>query len=243
MENIALVDLFLEGLDTILENVFTPLYGITAFVALWRYRRYYDTALKFLPIIFFYTFLSETLGLLIRDYGFNLLINDIYTGNNSLPANIYHIVFYLFFFSVYYYFLDRPRDKKVVVAWIIIFVFASLYNIYKESFLTLSQVYAYVAGGLGIICCCILYFIQNKRLTGKWCNKRDLLSWISLGLLAFYIVYIPIKIMKHYWALIGEYGDPWSRRIHLSVLIFMYICFILGFVKMDRILLKRKSTV
>ncbi len=243
MESIALVDSLLWGLDIFLENAFVPLYGITAFVALWRYRKYYDTALKFLPIIFFYTFLSETLGLLIRDYGFNLLINDIYTGNNSLIANIYHIVFYLFFFSVFYYFLDRRRDKKLVVAWIVIFVFASLYNIYKESFLMLSQVYAYVAGGLGIVCCCVLYFMQNKRLKGKWCIRRDLLSWISLGLLVFYVVYIPIKIMKQYWVLVGEFGSPWSRRIHLSVLIFMYVCFILGFVKMDRILSKRKSTI
>jgi len=242
MASIPLFDLFLRGLDTILENTYTPLYGITAFVALWRYRSYYDTALKFLPIIFFYTFLSEFLGLLIRDYGFNLLNNEFYAGNNSLSANIYHIVFYLFFFSIYYFFLERRRDKKIVVAWIVIFVIASLYNIYKDSFLTLGQVYAYVAGGIGIIFCCALYFIQNKILKGKWCIKRDLLSWISLGLLVFYVVYIPIKIMKHYWALIGEFSNPWSRRIHLSVLIFMYVCFIIGFVKMDRNLLKRKST-
>lgn len=243
MNSIALVDSLLGGLDTFLENAFVPLYGITAFVALWRYRKYYDTALKFLPIIFFYTFLSETLGLLIRDYGFNLLIDDLYTGNNSLTANIYHIVFYLFFFSVYYFFLESRRDKKVVVAWIIFFVIVSLFNIYKESFLTFSQVYAYVAGGLGIICCCVLYFMQNKRLKSKWCIKKDLLSWISLGLLVFYIVYIPIKIMKQYWVLIGEDSDPWSKRIHLAVIIFMYVCFILGLVKMDRILLKHKRVI
>ena len=243
MDSLTLINTVLRGLDTLLENTYIPLYGITAFVALWRYRLYYDTALKFLPIILFYTFLTELLGLIIRDYDINLFINEFYSNNNSLIYNIYHIVFYLFFFSVFYFVLEREKDKKIVKVWVLLFVITSIFNAYEASFLTVSQVYAYVAGGLGIICCAALYFFQNYRLKSKWCIKKDLLSWISLGLLVFYIVYIPIKIMKHYWVLIGEYSNPWSRRIHLSVLIFMYVYFILGFVKMDRKLLKQKSTV
>lgn len=242
MDSLTLINTVLRGLDTLLENTYIPLYGITAFVALWRYRLYYDTALKFLPIILFYTFLTELLGLIIRDYDINLFINEFYSNNNSLIYNIYHIVFYLFFFSVFYFVLEREKDKKIVKVWVLLFVITSIFNAYEASFLTVSQVYAYVAGGLGIICCAALYFFHNYRLKSKWCIKKDPLSWISLGLLVFYVVYIPIKIMKHYWVLIGEYSNPWSRRIHLSVLIFMYVCFILGFVKMDRNLLKRKNT-
>ncbi|MDH3698217.1 MAG: hypothetical protein OEQ81_06105 [Flavobacteriaceae bacterium] len=241
MEIIALVNPLLRGLDTFLENAYTPLYGVTAFIALWRYRRYFDTALKFIPILFFYTFLTELLGLLIRDFDINLFINEFYSNNNFLIYNIYHIIFYLFFFCIYYFYLERQRDKNIVLAWGVIFLLANLYNLNVASFATISQIYAYVVGGLGIICCAALYFFQNYRLKSKWCIKKDLLSWISLGLLVFYVVYIPIKIMKHYWVLIGEYSNPWSRRIHLSVLIFMYVCFILGFVKMDRNLLKRKT--
>ena len=227
-------------LDKVLEGAFTPLYAVTFLIALWRYRRYYDTALKYLPILLFYTFLSELLGMIIRDTDIDLFVNELYANNNMLIFNIYYIISFLFFLVIYYLYLTRPRHKKTVLILIIIFAVTALVNAFYQSFLMITQVYTYVAGGLGMIICTALYFIENKTDRNQWFQQKDLLSWISLGMFIFYLVYTPIKILKQYWLMIGEYYPLWSRRLHLIVLIFMYVSFIMGFIKMDRITLKRR---
>ena len=231
----------LSILDRMLEGAFTPLYALTLLIALWRYRRYYDTALKYFPILLFYTFLTELLGIIIRDsVNINLFLNEFYANNNFVIFNIYYIISFSFFLAIYYLYLNRPSHRKIVVGLMIFFSVTALVNSIYESFLTISQVYAYVAGGISMIACTSLYFIENKTDRKRWFNPRDLLSWISLGMLAFYLVYTPIKILKQYWLMIGEYHQPWSRRVHLTVLVFMYVSFIIGFLKMDRLTLKRR---
>ena len=231
----------LSILDKVLEGAFIPLYAITLLIALWRYRRYYDTALKYFPILLFYTFLSELLGGIIRDSeNMNLFLNEFYANNNFVIFNIYYIVSFTFFLSIYYLYLKRPRHKKIVLVFVVLFLATAVANALDESFLTVSQVYTYVAGGISMVVCTALYFIENKTDRNSWFNSRDLLSWISLGMLVFYLVYTPIKILKQYWLMIGDYHQPWSRRLHLSVLVFMYVCFILGFIKMDRLNLKHR---
>jgi len=226
--------------DGFLEVTFVPLYAITFLIALWRYPKYYDTALKYFPILLFYTFLTELLGMIIRYTDIDLFVNEYYANNNLLIFNIYYIVSFLFFFVVYHIYLSRPQHKTVTLILIIFFAVTAIINAVTESFLFAGQVYTYVAGGLGTLVCTSLYLIENKKERQHWLVQRDLLSWISLGMLIFFLVYTPIKIIKQYWYMIGETEHPLSRRIHLSVLIFMYVCFILGFLKMDRFTLKRK---
>ena len=231
----------LSILDTVLEGAFTPLYAVTLLIALWRYRRYYDTALKYFPILLFYTFLSELLGMIIKySENMNLFLNEFYANNNFVIYNIYYIISFLFFLGIYYLYLKRRVHKRIIVVLIAVFVVTAIINAIYESFLTISQVYTYVAGAIGMIVGTALYFIENKIDRKNWFISRDLLSWISLGLLVFFLVYTPIKILKQYWLMIGEYHNPWSRRLHLAVLVFMYVSISIGFIKMDRLTLKSR---
>lgn len=232
----------LSILDKVLEGAFTPLYAVTLLIALWRYRRYYDTALKYLPILLFYTFLSELLGMIIKySDNMNLFLNEFYVNNNFVIYNLYYIISFLFFLVIYYIYLKRKVHKQILVFFIAIFIVTALINATYESFLTVSQVYTYVVGAIGMIVCTALYFIENKVDRKSWFISRDLLSWISLGLFVFFLIYTPIKILKQYWLMIGEYPPIWSRRLHLSVLVFMYVSISLGFIKMDRLTLKRRT--
>lgn len=232
----------LSILDRFLEGAFTPLYAITLLIALWRYRRYYDTALKYLPILLFYTFLSELLGMIIRDSeNMNLFLNEFYANNNFVIFNIYYIISFLFFLVIYYIYLKRPAHKKIILFLIAVFILTAVINAIYESFLTISQVYTYVAGAIGMLVCTALYFIENKADRKSWFHSRDLLSWISLGIFVFFLIYTPIKVLKQYWLMIGEYHQPWSRRLHLSALVFMYMSISIGFLKMDRLTLKKRT--
>lgn len=231
----------LSLLDNFLEGAFTPLYLLTLLIALWRYPRYYDTALKYLPVLLFYTFLTELLGVIIKyTDDMNLFINAFYVNNNFVIYNIYYIISFGFFLVIYYLFLSRPLHKRIALFLLVFFVITAVINAVLESFWTISQVYTYVAGGTSIVICTVLYFIENVKDRSKWVVPGDLLSWISIGMLSFYLIYTPIKILKQYWLLIGEYNQPWSRRLHLLVLVFMYVCIIIGLVKMDRQYLLRK---
>ena len=231
----------LSILDQFLEGAFVPLYAITLIVALWRYQRYFDTALKYLPILLFYAFLSELLGMIIRDSeNMNLFLNEFYVNNNFVIFNIYYIISFGFFLVIYYLYLKRPFHKRIMLVLGIIFTGTAITNAIYESFLTISQVYTYTVGAISMIICTGLYFIENKTQRNTWFNPRDLLSWISLGMFVFFLVYTPIKILKQYWLMLGEYHQPWSRRLHLSALVFMYVSFSIGFIKMDRLTLRRR---
>lgn len=84
------------------ENYFMLFYALTLFVSLATYRKYYDTALKYFPIIIAYTLLNEILGFLIREYDDIQIIysvNEYY--QNALIFNVFDLVFYLYFYYIY----------------------------------------------------------------------------------------------------------------------------------------------
>lgn len=227
-----------EVLQWIMDNSFMILYAITVGVAVWRYPRYYDTPLKFFPILLMYTFLNELLGEIIYDYDeVSLILGPIFY-NNWIIYNIYNIIFYLYFYYIFWSYVKDESCRKLIIAGAIIFLTTSFLNLFFQDFTYEPQIYAYVVGGLVLIICIVLYALQLHKLTGKWFVQHNLISWLSLGLLVFYCCYIPIKILRQYNAIEGIAENPLIRKIHIVLILFMNACFILGFIKMSRKALK-----
>jgi len=67
-----------EFIEFIKEDYFLIVYGITWFFSVINYKKYFDTVLKYFPILIAYTFLNELFGL----------------------QHIYHYIFSLFLFCV-----------------------------------------------------------------------------------------------------------------------------------------------
>jgi len=225
--------------DSFLDYIFVPLYAVTLVLSLFRYPKYYDTKLKYLPVLFIYTFLNELLGGVIRNYEeFSLISKEIYLDYNWLIYNLYMVVFYLYFYYIFYCYVESRREKTTIFYGGFLFLIICLINVLLDDFTKIPQVYAYVVGGLVLIYCLVIYLKKFSALNDGFRIKENILFWLSTGLLIFYIGYLPIKIIRYINIMEGLTPDPLVKRIHLSLIIISYTCFIIGFLRMKKRLAK-----
>lgn len=200
-----------------------------------RFPKYFDTPLKFFPVIICYTLITELLGFIIRTFDdYDFFFNEIYNNYNTPIYNVYNLVFFLYFFYVFRAYTETPKIRNRIEYGSIIFLGISLANPLLQDFLTQPQFYSYLFGALLLLYCVYAYFLQNRRTIGVYFQNRDLLSWIGLGMAVFYILYIPIKIMKHVALIATVEQALLVRRITLALIILMYGCYCLGLIRMHR---------
>ena len=222
-------------LDSFLEYSFIPMYGIAFVLALWKYPRYYNSRLKFFPVLIAYTLISEILGYLVRNHDdFSLFLNDLFRNYTWVIFNIYNLVFFYFFYYVFWYHLRKPWQRIYLISGMAVLGIVSIYNAQTFSFLYESQVYAYLAGGMVLIGAILMYLYEHGRTEGKFFDSGDLLSWLCLGMLVFYSGYLPIKFIRYYNSIYQINDNPITRRVHLFLILFMYAAFAVGFLKMQR---------
>ncbi|VAW10104.1 hypothetical protein MNBD_BACTEROID03-1410 [hydrothermal vent metagenome] len=208
---------------------FIPLYGIALVISLIRYRSYYDTVLKYFPIIIAYTFLSEILGYIIGNFeSFQIIYSEKRSFLNSFVYNIFDIVFFLYFYFVFWKAITNSTHREVIKYGTALFVISCLINLFFQNILILPQVYAITVGSLLLITFSIFYIRQTIAAKKSNC----LILWTSIGLLIFYSFY-PINMF------LGVYSEAFYERFHLTqfhrlLIVAMYMCFIIGFWKMKR---------
>ncbi len=222
-------------LDYFLKNSLIPMYVITLGLALFRYPKYFDSKLKYLPIIFFYTLLNEFLGYLINNYEeFSLISANTYRNNNMVIYNIYMLIFYLYFYYIFRFYIDDSKQKQNILYGAIFFLFICLINAFIDDFSRLPQVYSYLAGGIVLIYTCTLYLKKFFAIDKIFPTKENLLFWLSTGLIIFYAGYLPIKVIRYIHSIQETPTPPIVKRIHLTLIIVSYLCFVIGFIRMRR---------
>ncbi len=221
-------------LEQLLDNLFMPFYGITLLVSLYKYPKYFDTKLQYLPIIFLYTFLNELLGYLIfSNYNISLFKNSTYTKYNIAIYNIYNIIFYLYFIYIFMYYIKDSKIKKNIKHGMMVFVVVALANPLFQSFSRSSQIGTYVFGGIVLLGSIYSYLKElPKKQKNKW--SKCLLFWLASGLLIFYIGYIPIKVFRHYFNIPAALENSILRPLHIALIIVCYVCFTIGFLRMKQ---------
>lgn len=208
----------MEILDTILNDAYIPISGVSALVAILCFSAYKHTVLRYFPVILLYTFLSESLATYLLGY----------PENTVLIYNIYNLIFFLFFFYVFWSFVQQKEYKRTIIFSVSVFLLTSIINPFFQNFMLVSQLYVYIVGGLLLIVCIILYFLELLYSPKVLNVKKDLLFWISVGLLLFYVGYIPIKLIRIYFVTGSEVLMS-LRRVHLLLILIMHSCFIVGF--------------
>ena len=212
---------------------FILLYGVALLISIMRYRNFFDSILRYFPIIIGYTFLTEILGAYIRaNENFRIIFIDEHSVNNSLIFNIFDIVFFTYFFYVFWKSLKSQKHKNLVKYGSLLFVVSCLINPFLQDFILYPQTLAIVVGSSNLILCVLLYFKQLNENKIGLPNHSNLLFWVALGLLLFYIAY-PFLII------IGlSFSEVYTRfnvrQIHQFLIYLMYGCFIIGFLKMRR---------
>lgn len=212
---------------------FLPVYLIAVLVALWRYPRYFDTPMRYFPVLLMYTLATEVLGSFTLEYDeISLFVNDLFRNYNWLIFNIYMILFATYFLNVYYRVIHNRRHQQLLFWAGVFFLTVCLVNSVFQSFRYEMQLWSYLAGSTVLVLASILYLKHRRLSSGHLFSDRDLLSWVSLGLAIFYVGFFPITLIRNYNSLY-QLADPLLIRILLQGLIFaMYACIIVGFLRM-----------
>lgn len=194
--------------------------GIAALSSFVFYKKYKRTWLKIMPFFLTYTFLTEWAA----TYGYILPLN------NNLVYNVIALITFNYYLLVYYYNLNFIKFKKTVLTGIAIYIFSFIASTYFQQISQESFIFSYSIGGIFIIIAVLFYFIE-KLLTPEILNiKSDLLFWISIGFLIFYVGYIPIKITRQFYASTTDHYN-YLKCVQLILVIIMNGVFSIGFFK------------
>ncbi|SNR30854.1 hypothetical protein SAMN04488009_1122 [Maribacter sedimenticola] len=205
-------------------------YAITLFVSLASYRKYYDTVLKYFPIIIAYTFFNEVLGYLVRTYDeISFFQNVQYSNFNDVIYNIYALIFFAFFYRVYWQLIHNKRYKKYIFSFFFIFLIAYIVSTFFQNPLETNLYYALAISSWLLVICIVLYFKDKKELDEDIYQAHNLMFWVSLALFIFYSIFPVIYVIGYTQY---EIWVKYDLRSLLNVLIvIMYTLFIFGFLK------------
>lgn len=212
-------------LEYLRHNYFMVFYVITLFLALKKYPFYYNSVLKYFPIILGYTLLTELLGLLIRDYdGFQIVSSNEFPSANNLIFNIYDLVFFLYFYYVFWQTLIKTNHKNIIKYASLFYVASIIVNLFLDDVFIFPQIYASSIGSYILVGIIFLYFMENKQNLQK---NNNLLVWISIGLFIFNLFFPIIMIWGRFD--LELYKKLNLRQFHHLLIATMYICFMIGF--------------
>lgn len=199
------------------------LYVITLVVSLVFYKRYKHTPLRYFPLLLIFTIIIESIGLFITT-------TEGESANTSMYYNSYHIVAFLFYFYVFRHSIDTKSFKRAITIFAVIYILSSSVNPFYQDFLLESQLGSWLIGGIFLILSVFLFYgeVLNNDKTHE--IRHDPLFWIGTGLLFFHAGYIPIKIIRLYYAKLTGNQYLGLAILQLSVLIISYLCYNIGFI-------------
>lgn len=222
-------------LEILKSNLFLPLYAITWIFSIIRLPKYFESTLKYFPIIIGYTLFTEILGALIYNIeDFTFFSEDKYSSYTLLIYNLYDLIFFPFFYHVYWKSISSNKVKKVIKYGGILFMLAIIINSFIANPLKYELWYAYVVGALLLIFSTLAYLNCVRWKSTFSGLSTNLLVWVSIGLLIFHLGYLPITIFKnvHLELTTQDYANV--RKIHVGLIFIMYSCFLIGFMRMRR---------
>lgn len=213
------------------EHYNIPAYLVGLIISVLCYRRYFDTELKYFPLLIAYTFFNELLGYFIRyTDGFSFFSEDKYLNANDIIYNVYSLIFFGFFYYLYW---RLSKEYKHWILYCSLFALASFVvsSFFQNPFLQ-SLFYANCIGSWILLLFIILY-LKELRPNLEWAlQKHNLMFWVSLGLGVFYL-FFPIIY------LIGFLNYELWQTLHLRMvlrilIVVMYGLFIIGFIRGQR---------
>lgn len=155
---------------------------------------------------------------------------------NHWLYNIFIIVEFYFWLYVYHQVLQDKRIKKAINWFSVFFAIFILYNLLFLQGVYFFNTYTYMLGGIAILSLTALYFRQLFISDLELNLKRDVLFWISTGLLFYYLGNIPIDGMLNYLNVYNKAIVVKYFPVISSILIITkHVSLIIGFICTPRI--------
>jgi hypothetical protein len=204
--------------------------AITASIYFYKYR---NTSLKYFLYILWYITITEFLGSYASEN--NVLV---FYDENGIDYNhwLYNLLYFIFFNVVlvmYMRSIKNSDQKNIIKYFILSYIIVSLVNwVFIQSFLFEMSELPYITGSIFLIISIIFYFIQLLKSEDTKIFHKNLLFWISIGLLLFHSGTIPLSLEYNGYALI-----PGIHKLFLIIYILsplMYLIFTFGLIWSDK---------
>lgn len=215
------------------QQYYIPLYFIVWLVAVFKYRSYFDTPLKYFPVYLMYTFLTELLGYFIKYHEeFQFFSDERYNWHNVIIYNIYSVITFLFFYYIYWRVLKIAKHKKWVKYGTIIAMLSYVVSLFFQDPLHMNLYYADLLASTILLVLIGLYFKEKKDEGPLQPMKYNLMFWTSLGLVVFHLIFPYLFVIGY------EAPKIWAkyqlRQVLQVLILFMYGTFMLGFIVSKR---------
>ncbi len=214
MNNDAII-LFLRDFSSLIVELLSAIIG-TIF-----YYKYRNSVLKYFLIYLWFIVFIEYFAYIAREYF------GIY--HNAWLINTFYIISFTYLFSLYRSVVKNKRKKLMIKYSAIIYVGFSIVNVFFENYIERSQTIPFIIGSSLLILSILFYFVEILGTEKVLHVKKNLLFWISTGLLLFYAGIIPFRITINYYAgILGKHNPIYS--ILFILIIISNICYIIGFI-------------
>jgi hypothetical protein len=206
---------------------------LAALVGTIFYYKYKHTYLKYFLFLLWYIFLSEFFVGYIRDNKIDFFLHYSKTGiiYTHWVYNILDTISFLVYYYIYYKSMSSNEKyknwiKKFAIAYIVISIlnWSFIQNFFEE-----LQSYLFIIGAIFLIIAILFYFIELLKSEKILVFHKNLLFWISIGLLLYYTGNIPFAAELNGYALIP--GGIHKLFLIVNILaIIMYLLFTFGFI-------------
>ena len=179
--------------------------------------------LKYFVLLLWYIVLNEFIGLYIRLY---------HDASNAIAINIYNVINFTYILLLYKNYLVSKKSKKLVLTMLITYLISFIVNGFFENYLYQFQSIPYIIASLFIIITILLYFREILNSEKVLYTNKNLLFWIGIGLLLYFVGNIPFRILRNYYEYLTDATILFL--INFTLTIVMNTCFIIGFIWSDK---------
>lgn len=139
-------------------------------------------------------------------------------------ANIYTLVQFLFYLFWYRYLIRSAKRKLLLLAFALLFVGFAIANTVLWQDFMFTQTYSYALGTVFTIIAISLYFMEVFNNDFILNFERSVYFWFSLGVLLFFIPFLPFMIASELFDYSGDTYD----LVLVILNVVMHSCFIIG---------------
>ena len=202
---------------------------LAAIIGTFYFYKYRHTPLRYFLYLLWYITITEFTGSYASKNNVLVFFDENGIDYNYWLYNLLYIVFFIVILVIYLRSIKNSGQKKIIKYFILIYILISIINwSFIQSFIFEMSDLPYVAGSIFLIITIIFYFIQLLKSEEIKKFHKELLFWISIGLLLFHSGTIPFSLKLNDYALF-----PGIHKLFLIIWVLaliMYLIFTFGFI-------------
>ncbi|WP_281766094.1 hypothetical protein [Neptunitalea lumnitzerae] len=191
----------------------------TAIVALFHYYKYKGTFITYFVTLLCVTVVIEFTGLYMKVMGYT---------SNFILYNIYHLINFTVLLLLFKNCIKNTSYQKIVIGLLVIFLIIYSINMLVENYFNQLITFPFICGSTFVIMAIILYYLELLSTNKVLYVKRNLVFWVSVGLLLYFAGKIPMRIVRNYWFEIVDYQIIFFTESLLSII--MNLFFLIAFI-------------